>query len=58
VTSKYALDGSTEFLEIVVDCWNDDCDILGSEGGLVVNRNGLIEPMADGVPDEACISVN
>jgi hypothetical protein len=58
VTSKYALDGSTEFLEIVVNCWNDDCDILGGKGGLAGYSNGLIEPMTDGVPDEAYISVN
>lgn len=53
-----ALERRAELFEDIVDCRDDDGHVVGSECGLGWDRLGLVEPVAEGVHDEAEIPMN
>lgn len=49
--------GLLQFVEVIVDCWNDNRDIFVGVSWFDRNRDRLVKPMADGVANEADITV-
>lgn len=57
LASQNTLQGPLQLLKVIVDRWNDDRDIVGCIRRFGRNGLSLVAPMADGVDDEAEVSM-